>query len=318
MKNILVIGSTGQIGSELTRELRKRYGNDHVVAGYIKGAEPTGELLEAGPAEEADVTKAEMIATVVKKYHIDAIYNLAALRSVVAENKPNLAWKIGIDGLWNILEVAREHHCQVFTPSSIGSFGESTPHWMTPQDTIQRPKTIYGVSKVTTELLSDWFNQKYGTDTRSVRFPGLISYVALPGGGTTDYAVDIFYSAVRGEKFVCPIPEGTLMDMMYMPDALHAAISLMEADPARLVHHNGFNVTAMSFAPETIYAEIKKHKPNFEMVYEVDPLKKAIAESWPDKLDDSCARQEWDWKPQYDLSSMTVDMLDKLSKKLNG
>lgn len=318
MKNILVIGSTGQIGSELTRELRKRYGNDHVVAGYIKGAEPTGELLEAGPAEEADVTKAGMIATVVKKYHIDAIYNLAALLSVVAENKPNLAWKIGIDGLWNILEVAREHHCQVFTPSSIGSFGESTPHWMTPQDTIQRPKTIYGVSKVTTELLSDWFNQKYGTDTRSVRFPGLISYVALPGGGTTDYAVDIFYSAVRGEKFVCPIPEGTLMDMMYMPDALHAAISLMEADPARLVHHNGFNVTAMSFAPETIYAEIKKHKPNFEMVYEVDPLKKAIAESWPDKLDDSCARQEWDWKPQYDLSSMTVDMLDKLSKKLNG
>ena len=318
MKNILVIGSTGQIGSELTRELRKRYGNDHVVAGYIKGAEPTGELLEAGPAEEADVTKAEMIATVVKKYHIDAIYNLAALLSVVAENKPNLAWKIGIDGLWNILEVAREHHCQVFTPSSIGSFGEPTPHWMTPQDTIQRPKTIYGVSKVTTELLSDWFNQKYGTDTRSVRFPGLISYVALPGGGTTDYAVDIFYSAVRGEKFVCPIPEGTLMDMMYMPDALHAAISLMEADPARLVHHNGFNVTAMSFAPETIYAEIKKHKPNFEMVYEVDPLKKAIAESWPDKLDDSCARQEWDWKPQYDLSSMTVDMLDKLSKKLNG
>lgn len=318
MKNILVIGSTGQIGSELTRELRKRYGNDHVVAGYIKGAEPTGELLEAGPAEEADVTKAEMIATVVKKYHIDAIYNLAALLSVVAENKPNLAWKIGIDGLWNILEVAREHHCQVFTPSSIGSFGESTPHWMTPQDTIQRPKTIYGVSKVTTELLSDWFNQKYGTDTRSVRFPGLISYVALPGGGTTDYAVDIFYSAVRGEKFVCPIPEGTLMDMMYMPDALHAAISLMEADPARLVHHNGFNVTAMSFAPETIYAEIKKHKPNFDMVYEVDPLKKAIAESWPDKLDDSCARQEWDWKPQYDLSSMTVDMLDKLSKKLNG
>lgn len=318
MKNILVIGSTGQIGSELTRELRKRYGNDHVVAGYIKGAEPTGELLEAGPAEEADVTKAEMIATVVKKYHIDAIYNLAALLSVVAENKPNLAWKIGIDGLWNILEVAREHHCQVFTPSSIGSFGETTPHWMTPQDTIQRPKTIYGVSKVTTELLSDWFNQKYGTDTRSVRFPGLISYVALPGGGTTDYAVDIFYSAVRGEKFVCPIPEGTLMDMMYMPDALHAAISLMEADPARLVHHNGFNVTAMSFAPETIYAEIKKHKPNFEMVYEVDPLKKAIAESWPDKLDDSCARQEWDWKPQYDLSSMTVDMLDKLSKKLNG
>ena len=252
----------------------------------------------------------------VKKYHIDAIYNLAALLSVVAEKKPELAWHIGIDGLWNVLEIAHAEGCQVFTPSSIGSFGESTPHWMTPQDTIQRPTTIYGVSKVTTELLSDWFFHKYGTDTRSVRFPGLISYVTPPGGGTTDYAVDIYYSAVRGEKFVCPIPEGTLMDMMYMPDALHAAISLMEADLSKLKHHNGFNVASMSFAPETIYAEIKKHKPDFEMVYDVDPLKAGIANSWPDKLDDSCAREEWGWAPKYGLSEMTVDMLDKLSKRL--
>lgn len=318
MKNILVIGSTGQIGSELTQELRKRYGNSHVVAGYIKGAEPKGELLESGPAELADVTDGEGIAAVVKKHHIDAIYNLAALLSVVAENKPRLAWKIGIDGLWNILEVARENGCQVFTPSSIGSFGASTPHVMTPQDTIQRPKTIYGVSKVTTELLSDWFHTKYGTDTRSVRFPGLISYVTPPGGGTTDYAVDIYYAAVRGERFVCPIAEGTLMDMMYMPDALHAAIALMEADPSRLVHRNGFNIAAMSFAPETVYAEIKKYRPDFEMVYDVDPLKQGIADSWPDKLDDSCARREWDWKPKYDLADMTTDMLDKLSKKLLG
>lgn len=316
MKNILVIGSTGQIGSELTRELRKRYGNDHVVAGYIKGAEPKGELLESGPAELADVTNGEQLTAVVKKYHIDAIYNLAALLSVVAEKKPELAWHIGIDGLWNVLEIAHAEGCQVFTPSSIGSFGESTPHWMTPQDTIQRPTTIYGVSKVTTELLSDWFFHKYGTDTRSVRFPGLISYVTPPGGGTTDYAVDIYYSAVRGEKFVCPIPEGTLMDMMYMPDALHAAISLMEADLSKLKHHNGFNVASMSFAPETIYAEIKKHKPDFEMVYDVDPLKAGIANSWPDKLDDSCAREEWGWAPKYGLSEMTVDMLDKLSKRL--
>ena len=202
MKNVLVIGSTGQIGSELTKELRSRYGNNHVVAGYIKGAEPKGELLESGPAEECDVTNGEMIANVVKKHNIDAIYNLAALLSVVAENKPRLAWKIGIDGLWNVLEVARENHCQVFTPSSIGSFGPNTPKWNTPQDTIQRPQTIYGVSKVTTELLSDWFFHKYGVDTRSVRFPGLISYVTPPGGGTTDYAVDIYYSAVKGEKFV--------------------------------------------------------------------------------------------------------------------
>ncbi|MBO5612807.1 MAG: NAD-dependent epimerase/dehydratase family protein [Prevotella sp.] len=316
MKNILVIGSTGQIGSELTMELRHRYGNEHVIAGYITGAEPKGELLESGPSAMADVTNGEMIAEVVKKYNVDAIYNLAALLSVVAESKPRLAWKIGIDGLWNILEVARENNCQVFTPSSIGSFGHSTPHNPTPQDTVQRPQTIYGVSKVTTELLSDYYQKKYGTDTRSVRFPGIISYITPPGGGTTDYAVDIYYSAVRGEKFTCPIKKGTLMDMMYMPDALNAAITLMEADPARLVHHNGFNVASMSFDPETIYNEIKKLKPEFEMVYDVDPLKQSIAESWPDRMDDSCARNEWDWKPQYDLTAMTKDMLEKLSARL--
>ncbi|WP_455081382.1 NAD-dependent epimerase/dehydratase family protein [Prevotella melaninogenica] len=316
MKNVLVIGSTGQIGSELTRELRKRYGNDSIVAGYIKGAEPKGELKESGPSAEADVTNPEMIADVVKKYNIDTIYNLAALLSVVAEKKPQLAWKIGIDGLWNILEVARENNCAVFTPSSIGSFGLSTPHTKTPQDTVQRPGTIYGVSKVTTELLSDYYFKKYGVDTRSVRFPGLISYVTPPGGGTTDYAVDIYYAAVRGEKFVCPIKKGTLMDMMYMPDGLHAAISLMEADPTRLVHRNGFNIASMSFDPEEIFNAIKRYKPNFEMEYDVDPLKQRIADSWPDSLDDSCARAEWDWKPQYDLDAMTVDMLKNLEAKL--
>ena len=316
MKNVLVIGSTGQIGSELTRELRKRYGNDSIVAGYIKGAEPKGELKESGPSAEADVTNPEMIADVVKKYNIDTIYNLAALLSVVAEKKPQLAWKIGIDGLWNILEVARENNCAVFTPSSIGSFGLSTPHTQTPQDTVQRPGTIYGVSKVTTELLSDYYFKKYGVDTRSVRFPGLISYVTPPGGGTTDYAVDIYYSAVRGQKFVCPIKKGTLMDMMYMPDGLHAAISLMEADPTRLVHRNGFNIASMSFDPDEIFQAIKRHKPNFEMEYDVDMLKQGIADSWPDSLDDSCARAEWDWKPQYDLESMTVDMLKNLEAKL--
>ena len=316
MKNVLVIGSTGQIGSELTRELRKRYGNDSIVAGYIKGAEPKGELKESGPSAEADVTNPEMIADVVKKYNIDTIYNLAALLSVVAEKKPQLAWKIGIDGLWNILEVARENNCAVFTPSSIGSFGLSTPHTQTPQDTVQRPGTIYGVSKVTTELLSDYYFKKYGVDTRSVRFPGLISYVTPPGGGTTDYAVDIYYAAVRGEKFVCPIKKGTLMDMMYMPDGLHAAISLMEADPTRLVHRNGFNIASMSFDPEEIFNAIKRYKPEFEMEYDVDPLKQGIADSWPDSLDDSCARAEWDWKPQYDLDAMTVDMLKNLEAKL--
>ena len=317
MKNILVIGSTGQIGSELTRELRKQYGNSHVVAGYIIGAEPTGELKESGPSAVADVTNGELIAKVVKDYHIDTIYNRAALLSVVAESKPRLAWKIGIDGLWNILEVARENHCAVFTPSSIGSFGPTTPHDMTPQDTIQRPQTIYGVSKVTTELLSDYYFHKYGVDTRAVRFPGVISYVTPPGGGTTDYAVDIYYNAVRGDRFVCPIKAGTKMDMIYMPDTLKAAIMLMEANPDKLIHRNAFNIASMSFDPEDIYAAIKEQKPEFEMVYDVDPLKQSIAESWPDRMDDSCARAEWGWNPTYDLESMTKDMLEKLAIKLN-
>ncbi|MCI6671335.1 MAG: NAD-dependent epimerase/dehydratase family protein [Prevotella sp.] len=316
MKNVLVIGSTGQIGSELTKELRSRYGNDNVVAGFIKGAEPTGELLESGPSAECNVLDPEMIAEVVKKHKIDTIYNLAALLSVVAESKPKLAWKIGIDGLWNILEIARENNCAVFTPSSIGSFGPNSPHEKTPQDTVQRPITIYGVSKVTTELLSDYYQKKYGVDTRSVRFPGIISYVTPPGGGTTDYAVDIYYAAVKGEKFICPINKGTRMDMMYMPDALEAAIGLMEADPSKLVHRNGFNVTAMSFDPEEIFNEIKKHKPNFEMTYEVNPLLQNNADSWPDSLDDSCARAEWNWNPKYNLENMTVDMLAQLKKKL--
>ena len=316
MKNILVIGATGQIGSELTLELRKRYGNDNVVAGYIKGSEPRGKLKDSGPAELADVTDLEQIESIVKRYNIDTIYNLAALLSVVAESKPRLAWTIGIDGLWNILEVARIHNCAVFTPSSIGSFGESTPAVKTPQDTVQRPRTMYGVSKVTTELLSDYYFTRYGVDTRAVRFPGIISNVTPPGGGTTDYAVDIYYSAVKGEKFICPIAKGTFMDMMYMPDAINACINIMEADPKRLVHRNAFNVAAMSFDPDIIFNEIKKHIPDFEMEYDVDPLKQSIADSWPDCLDDSCAREEWDWEPKYDLNAMTIDMLEKLTERL--
>ena len=318
MKNILIIGSTGQIGSELTMKLRQIYGGQHVVAGYIPGAEPKGELLESGPAEICDVTDGEALQRICEKYSIDTIYNLAALLSVVAERKPLLAWKIGIDGLLNVLEVARTHGCAVFTPSSIGSFGPETPAQLTPQDTVQRPRTIYGVSKVTTELLSDYYFHKYGVDTRAVRFPGLISNVTLPGGGTTDYAVDIYYSAVRGERFVCPIAAGTYMDMMYMPDALRAAVELMEANPDRLIHRNAFNIAAMSFEPNQIFEAIRKYRPQFEMTFEVDPLKQSIATSWPDCLDDTCARQEWDWKPEYDLDAMTRDMLEKLEQKLRA
>ena len=316
MKNILVIGATGQIGSELTMKLRNIYGNDHVVCGYIPSAKPHGDLKASGPYEICDVTNPEQIATVALKHRVDTIYNLAALLSVVAEGRPQLAWKIGIDGLWNVLEVAREHNIAVFTPSSIGSFGPETPPNHVPQDTIQRPRTIYGVSKVTTELLSDYYYRKYGVDTRSVRFPGLISDVTPPGGGTTDYACDIYYSAVRGEKFICPISKGTYMDMMYMPDALRACVELMEADPYRLIHRNAFNIAAMSFDPEGVLAAIRKYKPEFEMDYEVDPLKQANADSWPNSLDDYCAQQEWDWKAEYDLDAMTVDMLSKLREKL--
>lgn len=314
MKNILIIGATGQIGSELTMLLRRNY-SDNVVAGYIPGAEPKGELKESGPSAIVDITNPQQIADAVSQYQVDTIYNLAALLSAVAENKPQLAWKIGLGGLFNTLEVAREKQCAVFTPSSIGSFGPGTPKDKTPQDTVQRPKTMYGVTKVSGELLSDYYFTRFGVDTRSVRFPGLISYVTPPGGGTTDYAVDIYYSAAKGEKFVCPIAEGTYMDMMYMPDALRAAVEIMEADPSKLVHRNSFNIASMSFEPNTIYQNIRKYLPEFEMQYQVDPLRQAIAESWPNSLDDTCAREEWGWKPEYDLDAMTQDMLAKLKER---
>lgn len=317
MKKILVIGATGQIGSELTTELRSRYGNDNVVAGYIPSA-PLSESLEAsGPSAIADVTSTTQIAEIVDKHKIDTIYNLAALLSAVGEQKPLLAWHIQIDGVLNLLEIAKEKKCAVFTPSSIGAFGNSSPKDHTPQDTIQRPQTIYGISKVTTELLSDYYFHKYGVDTRSVRFPGLISYVTPPGGGTTDYAVDIYYSAVKGEKFVCPLQAGTFMDMMYMPDALNACVQLMEADPSKLIHRNAFNIAAMSFDPELIYAEVKKLVPGFEMEYQIDQLRQNIANSWPNSLDDTCAREEWGWNPKYDLASMSKDMIEKLKIKFH-
>lgn len=317
MKNILVIGSTGQIGSELTMLLRRSYPNGKVVAGYIRGCEPQGKLLSSGPCEEADVCNKKQIEDIVDKYDIDTIYNLAALLSATAERLPLKAWDIQMNGLINILEIAREKRCAVFTPSSIGSFGPSTPHKNTPQDTIQRPTSMYGVTKVATELLSDYYYTKYGVDTRAVRFPGLISYTTLPGGGTTDYAVEIYYAAVKGEEFVCPIAPGTYMDMMYMPDALRAAIEIMEANPRYLNHRNAFNIASMSFDPEEIAASIRKYIPGFKMRYEVDPVRQHIADSWPDNMDDTCARKEWGWAPSYDLDTMTQDMIKNLKIKLN-
>ena len=314
MKNILVIGSAGQIGSELTPELRKRYGPTHVVAGIHK-TRPSKELLDGGHVEVVDVTDREQLSSVVRKHKIDTVYNLAAILSVVGEAKPLEAWRIGINGLLNVLEVSREYRCAVFTPSSIGAFGASSPLDNTPQDTIQRPQTMYGITKVTGELLSDYYFKRFGVDTRSVRYPGIISNVTPPGGGTTDYAVEIFYAAVKEQKYVCPLGSRTFLDMMYMPDALEGAIQLMEVDPSKLKHRNSFNVTAMSFCPEMIAAEIKKHLPGFVVSYKIDPIKQSIADSWPNKMDDSCAREEWGWSPKYDLTMMTEEMLKVIEKK---
>lgn len=315
MKNILVIGSTGQIGSELTMKLRRDLPGGTTVAGYIAGAEPKGILLTSGPAEEANVCNAKQLADIVDKYDIDTIYNLAALLSATAERKPLLAWDIQMNGLLNILEIAREKHVSVFTPSSIGSFGPSTPHENTPQDTIQRPTSMYGVTKVATELLSDYYYTKYGVDTRSVRFPGLISYTTPPGGGTTDYAVEVFYSAVKGEEYVCPIAPGTYMDMMYMPDALQAAVDIMRAKPQYLKHRNSFNIAAMSFEPETLFAAIRNYIPDLKVRYAIDPVRQSIADSWPDNMDDICARKEWGWAPRFGLDDMVQDMIKNLRLK---
>jgi nucleoside-diphosphate-sugar epimerase len=314
MRNILVIGSAGQIGSELIPELRKRYGNDRVVAGINKTMPPK-EVFESGPFETVDITDIRQISDAVKKHKIDTIYNLAALLSVVGESRPLEAWHVGINGLLNVLEVAREYRCGVFTPSSIGAFGTSTPLDNTPQDTIQRPQTIYGISKVTGELLSDYYFKRFGADTRSVRYPGIISNVTCPGGGTTDYACEIFYAAIKERRYTCPLSPGTFLDMMYMPDALEAAVQLMEVDASRLRHRNSFNVTAMSFSPEMIAGEIRKHIPDFVMACKMDPVKQSIADSWPNKMDDSCARQEWDWNPKYDLAMTTQDMLKVINEK---
>ncbi|MDR3272844.1 MAG: NAD-dependent epimerase/dehydratase family protein [Flavobacteriaceae bacterium] len=316
MKNILIIGSSGQIGSELSIKLRSIYGEANVVCGYYKPPFPDG-FFEAGPTVEIDATDISQIAKVVKKYKIDTIYNLAAILSATAEKYPKRSWDVGLGSLMNCLDVARECKCAVFTPSSIGAFGSNTPKDKTPQDTVQRPNTVYGITKVMGELLSDYYFTRWGVDTRSVRFPGIISNLTHPGGGTTDYAVEIYYNAVRGEKFICPVKAGTFMDMMYMPDALNAAVNIMESDPSKLVHRNSFNIAAMSFDPEMIYSAIKKHYPDFVMEYDIDPLKQAIADSWPNSIDDTCAREEWGWKPEYDLEKMTANMITVLKERKN-
>ncbi len=315
MKRIMVTGAVGQIGSELTMVLREKYGNDNVIATGHK-SKPGEKLLHSGPFQFINCLDIKTIDKVVKKYNVNTVYHLAALLSAVAEENPQLAWDVNINGLYNVLEVAREHNCAVFIPSSIGAFGPTTPLDNTPQDTIQRPNTMYGVTKVTGELLCDYYYKRFGVDTRGLRYPGIISCETLPGGGTTDYAVEIFYEAIKNKKYTCFLKHGTYLDMMYMPDAINSAINLMEADPAKLRHRNAFNVTAMSFDPKGIADEIKKIIPDFTIDYNVDPTRQAIAESWPNNMDDSAARKEWGWNPEYNLESMTKDMIEKLTVKL--
>lgn len=315
MKKILVLGAAGQIGSELVPYLRNTYGESNVVAAYRSTPLPK-EIMEGGPCENMDALEADKMFDVVKKYNIDAIINLVAVLSAKGEANPPLAWKINMDSMINALEISRQTKGAVFTPSSIGAFGPTTPQDNTPQDTLMRPTTVYGISKVAAELLGDYYYLKFGVDARGLRYPGIISNVTLPGGGTTDYAVEIYYDAITKKSYTCNLSAGTFLDMMYMPDALRACVELMEADPSKLKHRNCFNVSAMSFDPEMISAEIKKHITDFRLEYNVDPIKQAIANSWPNSMDHSAAQEEWGWKPEYNLATMTEDMLNILSKRL--
>lgn len=315
MKKILITGCLGQIGSELTTRLRQEYGIDNVVATDIRRIEGS-PITETGHFEILDVMDQDKMLEIAKKYEVDTFIHLAALLSAVAEAKPKLAWDLNMGGLVNALEVARELGLKFFTPSSIGAFGPSTPKDQTPQDTIQRPTTMYGVTKVAGELLCDYYFEKFGVDTRGVRFPGLISYDTVPGGGTTDYAVDIYYEALKHKKYTSFIGAGTYMDMMYMPDAIDAIIKLMEADPKKLKHRNAFNITAMSFEPTELAASIQKKIPEFTLDFNVDPVRQGIANSWPNSIDCSAAKEEWGFDPKFDLDRMTEDMLEKLAGKL--
>lgn len=314
VKRILVTGSLGQIGSELVVKLQELYGDKNIIASDVRKTRkglPNNCIFEV-----LDVTDGKRFYEIAKKYEVDTIIHLAALLSSVGEQNPQKAWHINMGGLYNALEVSRELGCALFTPSSIAAFGPSTPKDNTPQNTLQRPDTIYGVTKVSGELLCDYYYKKYGVDTRGVRFPGLISYKTLPGGGTTDYAVEIYYEALKSKEYTCYIEENTKMDMMYMPDAIDAITNLMEADSSKLIHRNAYNITAMSFSPKEIAAVIQKYIPDFKIKYDIDPIRQQIADSWPNSIDATAAKEEWGFKANYDLSSMTEDMIDKLSDKL--
>jgi nucleoside-diphosphate-sugar epimerase len=313
MKKILVTGATGQIGSELTIALRDRVGEANVFASDIRQA--SSELMQSGPFCLLDVRDADALNQIVEENACDTIFHLAALLSAVAEEKPQQAWDINMNGLINVLEISRLHQCAVFYPSSIAAFGTGAPAMDTPQDTLQRPTSLYGITKVSGELLCDYYYRRFGVDTRGLRYPGVISSKTMPGGGTTDYAVDIFYEAINTQHYNCFLRANTQLDMMYMPDAINAAIKLMTADSKRLRHRNAFNITSMSFTPEQLTAEIQKHIPEFTISYCIDPVRQAIADSWPKHMNDSAARAEWGWQAEYNLAVMVEDMLEKIRAK---
>lgn len=315
MKRILVTGAFGQIGSELVPALRKKYGTQNVVA---LGHSKKPDTKQEGPTEYANVAQKQAIELLVNQYDIDTIYHLAAILSANGEKSPQLAFDVNMTGTYNILEIGRERQLErIMIPSTIAAFGYETPKKNTPNETIMRPSTMYGITKVAGELLGNYYFKKYGLDVRGVRFPGIISSEALPGGGTTDYAVAIFYEAIQNKKYESFLQKGTYLPMMYMPDALKALMDLADAPISSLKHHADFNVNSMSFAPEELAAEIKKHIPDFNLSYKPD-FRQAIADSWPSSLDDTVARKEWNWKPSYNLSTMVADMLEKLTPRLTG
>ncbi len=311
MKKILVTGAVGQIGSEITLELRRRYGAENVVATGRK-TEPSEELKNSGPFHFINVNDINSIEEIVKKYDIDTVYHMAAILSAVGEKNPQLCWDVNMNGTINVLELGLKYEmARVIIPSSIAVWGAGVPLDNTPQETVLKPTTMYGVTKVCGELLCDYYVKRFGLDIRGLRYPGIISHETLPGGGTTDYAVAIYYDAVDKGKYTCFVREDTKLPMMYMPDAIEGTIQLAEADFDKLVHHSDFNHAAMSFSVTELADSIKKHIPDFEVTYEPD-YRQEIADSWPNSIDDSCAREEWGWQPKWDLDAMTEDMLKNL------
>jgi nucleoside-diphosphate-sugar epimerase len=312
---ILITGACGQIGTELSVELRRRYGNDNVV---VTDVAPFPAVLCAGPSERLDVTNREALVALVQRYRIDTIYHMAAILSATGEEKPRLAWSVNTGGLYNILEVCREFGVRrLYHPSSIAAFGPETPKENTPQETVLRPTTMYGITKVTGELLGAYYHRRYGLDIRGIRYPGVISSEALPGGGTTDYAVAIFYDAIKYGRYTCFVREDTVLPMIYMPDTIRATLMLMDADESTLVHAAEYNLASLTFSAGELAAEIRKHIPHFEIEYKPD-FRQQIADSWPRTIDDSAARQEWGWAPEYGLAEMVEDMIAKLAPRLRG